>query len=89
VFVLHEVFATPYDEIAEAMDKSPAAVRLGRHLHRRRAGAARTPITGVRRVATFLGLVAKVVEDGLITRIFAIRNPDKLGWLEKVTELLR
>ena len=27
VFVLREVFAVPYDEIAEALDKSPAAVR--------------------------------------------------------------
>jgi RNA polymerase sigma-70 factor (TIGR02957 family) len=27
VFVLHEVFEVPYDEIAEALDKSPAAVR--------------------------------------------------------------
>jgi RNA polymerase sigma-70 factor (ECF subfamily) len=27
VFVLREVFDTPYDEIAEAVDKSPAAVR--------------------------------------------------------------
>ena len=27
VFVLHEVFETPYDEIAEVVDKTPAAVR--------------------------------------------------------------
>ena len=33
--------------------------------------------------------VSLAVEDGRISRIYAIRNPDKLGWLEKVTELLR
>jgi hypothetical protein len=33
--------------------------------------------------------VSLVVEDGRITRIYAIRNPDKLGWLEKVAELSR
>jgi RNA polymerase sigma-70 factor (ECF subfamily) len=170
VFVLHEVFATPYDEIAEAMDKSPAAVRQIAHRAREHVaarrprmrvdrvqqkaavekfmaaistgdvqglvavlapdvvlipdaggleGAARKPITGASRVVAFLSRAAKlpdfaatpvllngmpgvrihaadgatavslVVEDGLISRIYAIRNPDKLGWLEKVTELLR
>jgi len=33
--------------------------------------------------------VSLVVEDGRITRIYAIRNPQKLGWLEKVAELRR
>jgi hypothetical protein len=33
--------------------------------------------------------VSLVVEDGRITRIYAIRNPDTLGWLEKVAELSR
>jgi hypothetical protein len=30
-----------------------------------------------------------VVEDGRITRIYAIRNPHKLGRLERVAELRR
>jgi len=33
--------------------------------------------------------VSLVVEDGQVTRIYAIRNPQKLGWLEKVAELRR
>jgi RNA polymerase sigma-70 factor (ECF subfamily) len=33
--------------------------------------------------------VSLVVADGRITRIYAIRNPHKLGWLEKVAELRR
>ena len=40
VFVLREVFDTPYDEIAEAVGKSPAAVRQIAHRARRsRRGA--------------------------------------------------
>jgi RNA polymerase sigma-70 factor (ECF subfamily) len=30
-----------------------------------------------------------VVEDGRITRVYAINNPHKLGWLDKVAELRR
>jgi RNA polymerase sigma-70 factor (ECF subfamily) len=34
-------------------------------------------------------LISVVVEDGRIARIFAMRNPEKLGWLETETELVR
>jgi RNA polymerase sigma-70 factor (TIGR02957 family) len=33
--------------------------------------------------------VSLVVEDGRVTRIYAIANPHKLGWLERVAELRR
>jgi RNA polymerase sigma-70 factor (ECF subfamily) len=170
VFVLHEVFETPYDEIAEAVGKSPAAVRQIAHRARQhvaarrprmqvdraqqqaavekfmaavstgdmqglvavlapdvvliadgggRVAAVRKPITGADKVVAFLSLAAKfpdfvgtttwlngipgvridvggeatavslVVEAGRITRIYAMRNPQKLGWLEKVSELRR
>jgi RNA polymerase sigma-70 factor (ECF subfamily) len=170
VFVLNEVFETPYDEIAEAMSKTPAAVRqiahrAREHVAARRprmqvdrtqqqaavdkfmaavstgdleglvavlapdvvlitdggglAPAARRPIAGVRKVASFLSraagygdmvtiatwlngmpgtlievagsptAVSLVVENDRITRIYAIRNPQKLGRLEKLTELRR
>jgi len=170
VFVLHEVFETPYDEIAQVVGKSPAAVRQIAHRAREHVAArrprmqvdraqqaatlekfmaavsngdmrglvevlapdvvlvadggglvaaARKPLRGAGTVATFLarlaelpGMVATttwlngmpaarvdvqgdvtavslVVEDGRITRIYAIRNPRKLGGLEKVAELRR
>jgi len=41
VFVLHEVFATPYDEIASAIGKSPAAVRQIAHRAREHVAARR------------------------------------------------
>jgi RNA polymerase sigma-70 factor (ECF subfamily) len=171
VFVLHEVFDTPYDEIAEAVGKSPAAVRqiahrardhvaarrprvsvtateqqdaLARFLAAIRHGdlrdlldvlapdvivvadggglvpAARRPIEGAQRVATLLirGLrsvdfeaaavwlngspalridaptafnaaVSVTVEDGRITRIYVVANPQKLARLDGITRLTR
>jgi RNA polymerase sigma-70 factor (TIGR02957 family) len=172
VFVLHEVFDVPYDEIAEAVSKSATAVRQIAHRARghvaaRRprmavsrteqqqvvdrflvalttgdlqglmdvlapdvvlvadggglAPAARRPVEGSERVASFLVLfpqfapdaqiatlllngavavwidpagelntaVTFVFEGGRIARIYAIRNPDKLGRLEHVAELRR
>ncbi|WP_235508179.1 RNA polymerase sigma-70 factor [Agromyces sp. Soil535] len=171
VFVLREVFDVPYDEIAEAVDKSPAAVRqiahrAKDHVAARRprtrvepaeqaqvverfllavntgdvqglmdvlapdavliadgggiVQAARRPITGAERVATLImqgiatvhlaassmwvngapgiridvdGELAAaggvVVENGRITRIYSIVNPNKLGWLDAEAALAR
>jgi RNA polymerase sigma-70 factor (TIGR02957 family) len=171
VFVLREVFEIPYEEIAEAVDKTPAAVRQIAHRARdhvaaRRpripvslteqqevverflaavrqgdlqglldvlapdvvlvadggglAAAARRPIEGAVRVATFLvgatriadfevttvwlngspggrveiagtldTAVGVAVEDGRITRLFAIRNPKKLARLDGEAALTR
>ena len=170
VFVLHEVFETPYDEIAGFVGKTPAAVRQIAHRAREHVAArrprmqvdraqqeatlekfmaaifsgdlqglldvlapdvvliadggglvtaARKPITGIERVAAFLARVSElpdlvattawlngmpgarfdvdgeatavslVVADGRISRIYAMRNPQKLEWLGKVAELRR
>ncbi|GIG20567.1 RNA polymerase sigma24 factor [Cellulomonas chitinilytica] len=172
VFVLREVFDTPYDEIAAAVGKSPAAVRQIAHRSREhvdarrprrqvsraeqaevverflaavRAGdldgllrvlapdvvvvadgggvvsAALRPISGAERVATFLSMLAAtvtdfttapmslnggpaarvdlsgelntamslVIEDGRISRIYAVRNPHKMSRLDEETTLRR
>src|SRR3984957_13916740 len=170
VFVLREVFETPYDEIAGIVGKSPTAVRQIAHRAREHVAArrprmqvdraqqaaalekfmaavtcgdipallevlapdvvliadggglvpaARKPLVGSEIVVAFLarvadvsGLVAAtaqfngmpgarfdvggdvtavslVIENDLITRIYAIRNPNKLGRLEEVAELRR
>ena len=172
VFVLHEVFETPYDEIAEAVGKTPAAVRQIAHRAREHVAArrprvqvsraeqeavverflaavrggdlqglldvlapdvvvvadgggvvaaARRPIEGADRVGALLASLAKlsgdfeampmwlngapavrldldgelntvasmVIEDGRITRIYAIRNPHKLARLDEEAELSR
>jgi RNA polymerase sigma-70 factor (ECF subfamily) len=170
VFVLHEVFETPYEEIAHAVGKTSAAVRQIAHRSRAHVGArrprmqvdraqqeatlqkfmsvltsgdvkglidilapdvvliadggglvpaARKPMTGAERVVAFLARVADlsdltattawfngmpgarfdvagdvtavslVIEDDRITRIYAMRNPQKLRWLDQVAELRR
>ncbi|MFH8250672.1 RNA polymerase sigma-70 factor [Microbacterium sp. B2969] len=174
VFVLREVFDLPYDEIADAVGRSPAAVRqiahrAKEHVTARRPrvrversefeevvgrlvaalnsgdlqglmdvlapdvvsvadgggkvrGAARRPIVGAERLARYLvgglakaggvvhasemwvngqpgirmeldgqlvGVVSLTVEDGRITRIYSIANPDKLGRLAEEAALLR
>jgi RNA polymerase sigma-70 factor (TIGR02957 family) len=170
VFVLHEVFETPYDQIAEVVGKTPAAVRQIAHRAREHVAArrprmkvdraqqqatlekfmvavtsgdvqglmevlapevvliadggglvpaARKPLIGAERVVAFMARVADlsdlvattawlngmpgarfnvagddtavslVIENGLITRIYAIRNPNKLGGLEEVAVLRR
>jgi RNA polymerase sigma-70 factor (ECF subfamily) len=169
VFVLREVFDLEYDEIAEAVGKSPAAVRQIAHRARahvaarqpRRGGspaetrdvleafqravdtgdlqrlldilapdvvlltdgggvaqAALAPITGAATVAQLLGHIAPAaapqlapvnghpalvvrlngaidtviavrIDDGLITGLYAVRNPEKLSHMERETALRR
>jgi RNA polymerase sigma-70 factor (ECF subfamily) len=174
VFVLREVFDVPYDEIADAVGKSPAAVRqiahrAKDHVAARRPrvrvvpaehvevvnrlvaalnsgdvqglmdvlapdvvsvadgggkvrGAARRPIVGAERLARYLvgglakvegtlvavpiwvngqpglrmeldgrlaGVVSLSVQDGRITRLYSIANPDKLGWVDEEAEVAR
>ena len=170
VFVLHEVFETPYGEVAEVVGKTPAAVRQIAHRAREHVAArrprvqvdraqqdatlekfmaavasgdvralvevlapevilvadggglvraARRPLVGAESVAAFLARVADltdlaattarfndmpsarfvaggavtavslVIEGDRVTRIYAMRNPNKLGGLEEVAELRR
>ena len=172
VFVLREVFDVPYDEIAEAVGKTPAAVRQVAHRARSHVQARRPrvtaslaeqeaviarfreaaatgdlqalldvlspdvvlvtdgggkkqaalrPILGVEKVLRFLagvrpdavpvehvrmwlngqpamrfviggvldGVGTAVIEDGVVTALHLVRNPDKLGRLEDVVVLCR
>ena len=77
VFVLREVFDLAYDEIAEAVDKSPAAVR--QIAHRARAHvAARRPRGLVSPAETRDALEAfqRAVETGDLQRLLDILAPD-------------
>ncbi len=173
VFVLREVFDLPYDEIAQAVDKSPAAVRQIAHRARAHVAARRPrgpvsptqtrsaldafqravetgdiqslldllapdvvlvgdggglkqavprPIVGADKVARLLAaglgriagtaslepaqvnghpalvvrfgdeldtVVALRIDDGLITGLYAVRNPEKLSHMERETTLRR
>jgi RNA polymerase sigma-70 factor (ECF subfamily) len=173
VFLLREVFALEYDEIADAVDKSPAAVRQIAHRARSHVAARRPrgevsadetrdaigafqraietgdlqglvdvlapdvvllsdgggikqalprPITGAKRVARLLAVglprltgeasvervqingcpaliiriageidnvVAVRMDDGLITGLYVVRNPQKLSYVQRETALRR
>jgi RNA polymerase sigma-70 factor (TIGR02957 family) len=77
VFVLREVFEVPYDEIAEAIDKTPAAVRQIAHRAREHV-AARRPRMRVDRaeqravVDEFLAAVT----TGDVQRLLEVLAPD-------------
>jgi RNA polymerase sigma-70 factor (ECF subfamily) len=169
VFVLRDVFGLGYDKIAEAVDKSPAAVRQIAHRARAHVAARRprevvspaetrgvleafrravetgdlqrlldtlapdvvllsdgggvvraalVPVVGADRVAHVLGRIAGTVslrpaqvngypalvlraggaidtvmavrvDDGLITGLYAVRNPEKLSRMERETAVSR
>ena len=72
VFVLHEVFETPYDEIAEAVGKSPAAVRQIAHRARDHVAARRPRMT-----------VSTTEQQEVVDRFLgAVRHGDLQGFLE-------
>ncbi|WP_405402221.1 RNA polymerase sigma-70 factor [Streptomyces sp. NBC_01104] len=77
VFVLRDVFAVEYDEIAQAVGKTPAAVR--QIAHRARAHvAARRPREAVSRTQTRGALAAfqEAVETGDLRRLLDMIAPD-------------
>jgi RNA polymerase sigma-70 factor (ECF subfamily) len=77
VFVLREVFDLEYDEIAEAVDKSPAAVR--QIAHRARAHVAARRPRGVVSAAETRGAFEafqRAVETGDLQRLLDILAPD-------------
>ncbi|MDC0769067.1 sigma-70 family RNA polymerase sigma factor [Streptomyces sp. HD] len=83
VFVLHEVFGYPHTEIAEIIDRSPAAVRqLGHrareHVHARRPLYAAHP--RVRREATERFVRAAVGGD--LAALMEILAPDVTVWTD-------
>ncbi|WP_301174397.1 RNA polymerase sigma-70 factor [Actinomadura geliboluensis] len=77
VFVLREVFDLDYDEIAEAVDKTPAAVR--QLAYRARAHvAARRPrgVVSPAETRAALGAFQRAVETGDLQRLVDILAPD-------------
>jgi RNA polymerase sigma-70 factor (TIGR02957 family) len=77
VFVLREVFALEYEEIAEAVDKSPAAVRQIAHRARARV-AERRPRGVVSTAETKRALEAfkRALETGDLQSLFDMLAPD-------------
>jgi RNA polymerase sigma-70 factor (ECF subfamily) len=77
VFVLRDVFDLGYDEIAQAVDKTPAAVR--QIAHRARAHvAARRPreVVSPARTRSVLAAFRQAVETGDLRRLLDVMAPD-------------
>ncbi len=77
VFVLREVFAVEYDEIAVAVEKSPAAVRQIAHRARTHV-AARRPreVVSTAEMRSAIEAFQRAVETGDLQRLLDILAPD-------------
>ncbi|WP_433170592.1 RNA polymerase sigma-70 factor [Actinoallomurus sp. CA-150999] len=77
VFVLREVFGLDYDEIAEAVGKSPAAVRQLAYRARARVAARRPRVTASPvETRAALGAFQRAVETGDLQGLLDILAPD-------------
>jgi RNA polymerase sigma-70 factor (ECF subfamily) len=77
VFVLREVFAVGYDEIAAAVDKTPAAVRQIAHRARRHVEARRPRVdVSADEARRVLATFKEATETGDLHRLLEILAPD-------------
>jgi RNA polymerase sigma-70 factor (ECF subfamily) len=83
VFVLHEAFAYSYPEIAEILDRTPAAVRQLAHRAREHVAARRprfAPDPALRRAATERFLHATLSGD--VAALMELLAPDAVLWAD-------
>jgi RNA polymerase sigma-70 factor (ECF subfamily) len=71
------MFAVPFDEIAELIDRSPAAARqLASRVRRRVRGEAPAPDPDLRRQREVVEAFFAAARDGDLTRLVAVLDPD-------------
>jgi len=76
-FVLHDMFAVPFDDIAPMLDRSPTAVRqLASRARRRVRGAAPTPDADLRRQREVVDAFFAAARDGDFEGLVAVLDPD-------------
>jgi RNA polymerase sigma-70 factor (ECF subfamily) len=76
-FVLHDMFAVPFDQIATIMGRSPNAARLLASRARRRVqGAAPVPDTDLARQREVVGAFFAASRDGDFDALVALLDPD-------------
>ena len=76
-FVLHDMFAVPFDEIAAMLERSPAATRqLASRARRRVAGAAPPPEPDLARQRSVVEAYFAAAREGDIDALVAILDPD-------------
>jgi RNA polymerase sigma factor (sigma-70 family) len=76
-FVLHDMFAVPFDEIARILDRSPAAVRqLASRARRRVQGAATAPDPDLAAQREVVDAFFAAARDGDFDALVAVLDPD-------------
>jgi RNA polymerase sigma-70 factor (ECF subfamily) len=76
-FVLHDLFAVPFDEIARMIDRSPAAARqLASRARRRVQGAAPAPDTDLAHQREVVDAFFAAARDGDFDALVAVLDPD-------------
>ena len=76
-FVLHDMFAVPFDEIAPIVGRSPAAARqLASRARRRVRGAAPEPDAGLDRQHEVVDAFFAAARDGDFEALVAVLDPD-------------
>ncbi|HEY5286580.1 MAG TPA: sigma factor-like helix-turn-helix DNA-binding protein, partial [Solirubrobacteraceae bacterium] len=76
-FVLHDMFAVPFDEIAEMVDRSPEATRqLASRARRRVREAAPPPDPDLRRQRAVVDAYFAAAREGDIEALVAVLDPD-------------
>ncbi len=76
-FVLHDIFAVPFDEIAPIVDRSPAAARqLASRARRRVQGANPVPDADIDTQREVVGAFLAAAREGDFDRLVAVLDPD-------------
>lgn len=76
-FVLHDMFAMPFDEIAAIVGRSPAAARqLASRARRRVQGASTVPATDIPRQREIVGAFLAASRGGDMNALLALLDPD-------------
>src|SRR5579863_477724 len=76
-FVLHDMFAVPFDEIAELVERSPEATRqLASRARRRVRSAAPAPDPDVARQRTVVDAYFAAAREGDLDALVAVLDPD-------------
>jgi len=76
-FVLHDMFAVPFEEIAAITDRTPAAARqLASRARRRVRGAAPVPDPDLARQQEVVDAFLAASRDGDLDRLVAVLDPD-------------
>lgn len=89
-FVLHDMFAVPFDEIARIVDRTPAAARqLASRARRRVRGADPVPDPGAARRREVVDAFLSAARSGDFDALVAVLDPDVVARSEDAASLVR